>query len=343
MRKISLAFNEANLAVMGLYEMVYDMYVDLQTIYHSAIERLDKSSISLPDKADDMCRSQVRQILGGFLSSYTSFFSRDYEKLHINTYGLRGFSMLEVKHKAGTLQIIIRDITFHSFLESLLMMVVRIIAQRRNRQHPENEIDLVLGEVNEHIASLAAQYRKRIPVPPDNEIVRENNQLFVYSQFSLISCNQKKHTIIFDTFHAEKLDSTGFYHLPIHRCTTCGRIFVGKYTLDFYQREFGKIYVALQNDQTTDYPTAFANLCPESELHSLGYNVVEGRMSETDRRNLLIQLLQSGKMTYFEISRDIKNAIHTQQHLPFRTPAIAKWKSDLEFLSKYIEDHDRFK
>lgn len=164
MSKISLAFNEANLAVMGLYDTVYDMYVDLQTIYHSAIEQLDNSSISLPDKTEDMCRSQVRQVLEGFLSSHSSFFSRDYEKLHINTYGLRGFSMLEVKHGARALQIIIRDITFHSFLEKLLMIVVRIIAQRKNRQHPENEIDLVLGEVNEYIDALAAQYRKRIPV-----------------------------------------------------------------------------------------------------------------------------------------------------------------------------------
>lgn len=343
MRKISLAFNEANLAVMGLYETVYDMYVNLQTIYHSAIEHLDKSSILLPDQADDMCRNQVRQILEGFLSSHTSFFSRDYDKLHINTYGLRDFSMLEVKHGARALQIMIRDITFHSFLEALLMIVVRIIAQRKNRQHPENEIDLVLVEVNEHIVSLAAQYRKRIPIPPDNEIVRKDNQLFVYSQFSLISCNQKKHTIVSDTFCAEKLDSTGFYHLPIHRCTTCHRKFVGKYTLDFYQREFGKFYVAVQNDRTADYPSAFTGLHSESKLHSRGYNVVEGKLSETDRRNLLIQLLQSGKMTYFEISRDIKNAIHTQQHLPFRAPAVAKWKSDLEFLSNYIEDHGEFK
>ena len=46
MSKISLAFNEANLAVMGLYDTVYDMYVDLQTIYHSAIEQLDKETLA---------------------------------------------------------------------------------------------------------------------------------------------------------------------------------------------------------------------------------------------------------------------------------------------------------
>ena len=179
MRKISVAFNEANLAVMGLYETVYDMYVNLQTIYHSAIEHLDKSSILLPDQADDMCRNQVRQILEGFLSSHTSFFSRDYDKLHINTYGLRDFSMLEVKHGARALQIMIRDITFHSFLEALLMIVVRIIAQRKNRQHPENEIDLVLVEVNEHIVSLAAQYRKRIAVTSTNKKVSEDDQCII--------------------------------------------------------------------------------------------------------------------------------------------------------------------
>ena len=89
--------------------------------------------------------------------------------------------------------------------------------------------------------------------------------------------------------------------------------------------------------------SAFEGLKAESQLHSYGYNVVEGQMSEIERRNLLIRLLQSGEMTYFEICRDIKNAIHTQQHLAFRASAVAKWKSDLAFLSKYIERHSKFK
>lgn len=339
MNKMSLAFDESNLAVMGLYDAVYDMYVDLQAIYNSAIEQLDTSTLSFPDKADDACRSQVRQVLEGFLSSHTSFFSRDYDILHINAYGMKGFSMFETKHRARALQVTIRYITFHSFLEELFLVVVRTIAQRRNRQYPGNEIDVVFEDVNQHIDSLAAQYRKRIPVPPANRIVNEDTHLFVYYQFSLISCNQKKHTIVSDTFCAEKLDGSGFYNLPIHRCATCGRKFAGKYTLDFYQREFGKIRVAVQKDLTTDNPSAFEDLKPESELHSQGYNVVEGQMSETERRNLLIRLLQSEEVTYFEICRDIKNAIHTQQHLPFRAPAVAKWKSDLEFLSKFIESY----
>ena len=343
MSKTSLSFNEANLAIMGLYDTVYDMYTNLRTIYGTAIEQFDSTHLPFPRKADDACRSQVRRVLDAFLSHHTSFFSRDYDKLHINAYGLNDFSMLDVQHGKKPLHITVRFITFHSFLDELFCIIIRIIAQRRNRQYPEREIDVVFEEVNQHIDSLATQYRKRILVTPSNRMVCEDNHLFVYSQFSLISCNQKKHTIVSDTFCAEKIDGSGFYNLPVHRCTSCGRKFIGKYTLDFYQREYGKIYVAVQKDCDTDQPSAFTGLHPETKLHSLGYNVVEGQMSETDRRNLLILLLQSGKITYFEICRDIKNAIHTQQHLPFRTPAVAKWKSDLIFLSNYIEDHSEFK
>ena len=342
MNKTILAFNEANLAIMGLYDAVYDMYVDLHTIYSSAIEQLDTTKISFPRMADDACKSQVRRVLDAFLSHHTSFFSRDYNKLHINAYGLNGFSMLDVRHGNQPLQITVRFITFHSFLEELFAIVVRVLALRRNRQNPYVELDSVYEEVNQHIDSLAAQYRKRIAAAPANKKVSEDTHLFVYVQFSLISCNQKKHTVVSDMFCAEKLNGTGFYNLPIHRCATCGRKFVGKYTLDFYQKEFGKIRVAVQKDLTTDNPSAFEGLRAESQLHSQGYNVVEGQMSETERRNLLIRLLQSGEMTYFAICRDIKNAIHTQQHLPFHAPAVAKWKSDLEFLSKYIESHSEF-
>lgn len=342
MSKATLAFNEANLAVMGMYDTVYGMYVDLLTIYNSAIEQLDTSTLSFPDKADNVCRSQVRQALDSFLSHHTSFFSRDYEKLHINAYGLKGFSMFETKPGASGLQVTVRDITFHSFLEELFMVVVRVIAQRRNRQYPGSEIDVVFEEMNQHIVSLAAQYRKRIPVTQTNGAISIDHQLFVYSQFAIISCNHKKHTIVSDTLYVEKLDGTGFYILPIHRCTTCGRKFVGKYTLDYYQREYGKIRVNAQKDCDADHPTGFTSLRLESELHSHGYNVVEGQLSESERRGLLIQLLKSGEMTYFEISRDIKNSIHMQQHLPFRAHALAKWKSDLEFLSKYIDSHDEY-
>lgn len=336
MGKNTLAFNEANIAVMGLYDVVYDMYVALRATYNSAIENIDTSTLSFSDKADVACKKQVRQVLDSFLSSHTSFFSRDYEKLHINAFGLQGFSMLEVKHGEKDLQVTVSGITFHAFLDKLLMVVVRVMAQRRNRQHPGHEIDVVLEEVNQHIESLAAQCRKRIFVEQPACTISDDNSLFVFSQFSLTSCNQNHHAVVADSYCAKKLDGSGFYNLPIHRCTTCGRKFVGKYTLEFYQKEFGKIHVALQKDCDTNHPNVFADFRMESELHSHGYNVVEGQMSEADRRDLLIQLLHSKKMSYFEICRDIKNAIHTQQHLPLRSSAVAKWKSDLVYLSQYI-------
>lgn len=343
MSKLLCAFNESNLAVMGLYDTVYDMYIELKHIYNSTIKQLDTTKPSFPEKVDDMCRNQVRQVIESFLSSHTSFFSNDYVELHINAYGLKGFSMLETKHGANPLQVIVSYITFRSFLDKFLMVVVRIIAQRRNRQAPYKAIDIVFEEVNQYIDSLAAQYRKRIPMSSVNQASSENNHLFVYSQFSQISCNQKKHHIVPDAFCAEKCDGSGFYSIPIHCCETCGRKFVGKYTLDYYQKEFGPICIVAQKDSTTDSPNAFPCLNQESELHAQGYNVVEGQMSEEERRCLLISLLQSRKMTFFEISRDIKNAIHMQQHLPLRTSAVAKWKRDLEFLSKYIESHSEFK
>ena len=41
MSKLLCAFNESNLAVMGLYDTVYDMYIELKHIYNSTIKQLD--------------------------------------------------------------------------------------------------------------------------------------------------------------------------------------------------------------------------------------------------------------------------------------------------------------
>ena len=249
--------------------------------------------------------------------------------------------MLDTKHEKP-LQITITYISFRAFLEELLIVIVRILAQRQNRQDPFKALKRVYEEVNDHIQALVVQYRDRISVNTVPEGCNENPYLYAYSHFSLISCNQNNHTIVPDMYCAEKLDGSGFYRLPIHRCSTCGRKFIGKYTLDYYQKQFGRIYVIAKKELVTGATGAFESLHLETELHTRGYNVVENGMSEKERRNFLIRLLESGEMTYFEISRDIKTAIHTQQNLPSHSAAVAKWKSDLAFLSEFIENHSEF-
>lgn len=333
------SFNEGNLAIMGLYDTVLSLYIDLKLIYQSTFEQFNGVSLSTLQNIDEACRAHVRKRLERFLSSYTAFFTNEYEKLHINRFGLHLFSMLDVKRSTQPFHVDINIITFHLFLERLLIIIVRIISQRKNRSSPAYEFERVYQDVNNHITTLLNQYRKHILTPLTTKSNNEDNQLFLYSQFAFISCNQKKHKIVTDIHCAEKLDGSGYYNLPIHRCLTCGRKFVGKYTLYHYEKEFGKIHVETRKDLYNNNQLGFNNLKRESDLHSHGYNVASGQLSETERRNLLVNLMHSGKMTYFEISRDIKNAIHTQQHLHSRSSAVIKWKSDLEFLSKYMEKY----
>lgn len=340
MSKKTSAFNEANLAIMGIYDVVYEVYTNLKTVYGSTIDQLDKSKTIFPDKIDDMCRGHVRKILESFVSNNTGFFTKDYERIHTNAFGLKGFSLLDSKHEKP-LQITITYISFRTFLEELLIVIVRILAQRQNRQDPFKALERVYMEVNNHIQALIVQYRERISVNTEPEGYKENPYLYVYSQFSLISCNQNNHTIVPDMYCAEKLDGSGFYRLPIHRCKTCGRKFVGKYTLNYYQKQYGNIYIIAQNEPVTVASGSYKGFDSETELHSRGYNVAERGMSEKERRNFLIRLIESGEMTYFEICRDLKSAIHAQQNLPSHAPCISKWKSDLIFLSEYVENNSK--
>ena len=77
----------------------------------------------------------------------------------------------------------------------------------------------------------------------------------------------------------------------------------------------------------------------ESELHQYGYNVVDGRMSEEERRLLLVELLKEKKMTRFQIMRDIENAIGLFDDDYRFLNAVSKWKSDLLFISEYSMSH----
>ena len=168
-----------------------------------------------------------------------------------------------------------------------------------------------------------------IPVLPQTMllegVVRE---LTVYKTLYNISCNVNKHSVI-PSIGVLEVDDREI-SIPLHYCEMCKKAFIGKESLKFYTKTCGDF-------QTTIYeePDYFGDL-QRSELYRYGYNVRADGMSRKQRRNLLVSLYETRKLTEFQIRRDLeKNIFMFKNNKSFRF-AVKKWNEDLEFFNLYL-------
>lgn len=89
-------------------------------------------------------------------------------------------------------------------------------------------------------------------------------------------------------------------------------------------------------DNGTGWAKAFNT---RSKLHRLGYHVGESsNLSETERRGLLRNLIETGKISELEVVNHLEMLIHLNRNKPSMAYACECWKSDLLYLN-HVLDH----
>ena len=78
-----------------------------------------------------------------------------------------------------------------------------------------------------------------------------------------------------------------------------------------------------------------------SELMLYGYNVREGYLTETERRDILSWIIDSGLLTKSKIIKDLQFKINYNGKKSDNWRAKKKWEDDLLFVSQYIEGNVR--
>lgn len=165
--------------------------------------------------------------------------------------------------------------------------------------------------------------------------------LIPYKNLKLISCNQNHHDVREAICRRKLYKADASIRIPVHQCITCGKLFVGETTIIIFERYYGHIIAKYEGEEGnyTENEYFYYDL-GESKLHSLGYNVVEGRMTEGQRHQMLIDLYTDGEITFFEICRDLEYAIRLFGKNRKMVNAVKKWKRDLEFFNNWIANHN---
>lgn len=335
---------EEYLMQVGIYEETYDLYVKLIGIYDAAYSgfcevinaRNEKLPIELDKKLDEIARKESRKEIEDYLAEYTYVFTDRYPRLHTSAKTMTRFSMLDYKWVKYTKHI--WQVSFNTFLKRFFDLIVRIISNRIRYEKPLTSDERILSEIEKYMANaLVMANQDRYSLSKDNA-VSDRNELFVFRSLSSISCNINKHNVVPKLFVTKTIENETPILIPIHYCETCGRSFIGLQTFNTFEKKHGKFYAKKNKEELyTSDSNFFINLNVESKLHSLGYNVIVGELSEKERRHILIYLLENKKISYFEIHRDITNSINIFKNVETHQLAVEKWKSDLDFIDSYVK------
>lgn len=338
MDDIQFALTPINLALLGEYDDFYELYSQIHTVYNDKLsELIDSKDSWVPcEKITNAIYKDVRPLLRSFQNDKINVFTGEFQWLPLraqptrnfidNCYGIKIVAPLKFRYVFYG---------FTDFLKNYEWLVIRHITIYKKELNLWAARESVINDVNRHINALTNYYQKNHIASGISQKEADflDDRIYIFYNLSSISCNRKNHKVIPMLKCFSLLDDSSSISVPVHYCETCHKYFIGIEVLKIYQKEYGDFLILLSNDDL-DRNTFFSG--GESKLHQAGYNVQEGVYTEKQRRRILIALYESKKLSEFEITRDLHNAIHRFQYHPNFTIALRKWKSDLMFFKEHI-------
>lgn len=339
MDDIEFALTPISLALLCEYDDFYELYSQIHTVFSDKLsELIDTKDSWVPcEKITNAIYKDIRPLLRSFQNDKINVFTGEFQNLPLraqptrnfidNCYWLKRIAPLKFKYVFYG---------FTDFLKNYEWLVIRHITIRKKEMNLWAARESVINDVNRHINALIKYYKKSHVTSgiSQNKADIFDDRICIFNNLSSISCNRKNHKVIPTLKCFSLLDGSSSISVPVHYCETCHKYFIGIEVLKIYQKEYGDFLIVLSNDNL-DGNTFFSG--GESKLHQAGYNVQEGVYSEKQRRRILVALYESGKLSEFEITRDLHSAIHKFQYHPNFTNALRKWKSDLMFFKEYIK------
>lgn len=351
-----------NLALDGSLELFVELYEKTQNIY---LELLKKDPDIKKDQKrwDELARPQLlpefNHVLWKRLRLFTKaisflqftekhfarFMFLDEQKIRSFEYArefelawiARGFMPLNDRHlKRDDPLFEFREtvISLEKFVGYFKLMVFRAVYDELRKSDPSYTIFRARKEVEDCICERIKMRRDECIIPNNPKHPPTEKPLFLYHSLKLTGCRQNSHCLETRKYYARHIDGKNTVVLPAHYCKTCGRYLFGATSLSFFKESCGQFIV--RTDRSYLGPAADWYSCGESELHRLGYNVINGQLSLTERRNILVGILEGRQLSFFEIVATLEQNIRVFGNHNKMQAAVGKWKSDLMYINEYM-------
>ena len=347
--KRTYAASPESFNMLGLYDEVYSLYEEINEASERIMQANANPHTGVYQRGTfdlhDLSLSTIKKILNPFYAKNISLFTDEYEKMFVNTEALRNVYFvkcnMDIDRKTHQYVYSHKFYPFKCFPETLEYIAVKILLTYKKNKNPSLTFDDVLKDINFRLKMLTSQaWSERKVDLSQEEIPFECRQLHVFRSLHQVSCVRNSHDLVPDTRILPLVgrNKTGV-RLPIHRCNTCCREFIGFESYKLFCGEYGLLFFERITDEDLS-AMDFFGFKAESKLHRMGYNVVDGQLSEKERRSILTMLLETNTMRYSEICSDIEKAIRLFQSRPNYMVAVDKWRRDLEFLGNYVMDQE---
>lgn len=332
------ALNASNLAVLGALDEFYDVYCAIESVYENQrklfVEQNGSDKTLWAMDLDELARKDVRNLCEPIMNKYRYLFDPEQGYIFATAFGFRVFSYLNVKTDFVNHRYIIKYISFREFLERFQFVVTRLLHKRVTKEKPKYAFERLAAEINARIDSLAKTKASDCIIGPAATTPATAAPLYLFDMLSSTLCYRQDHPVVPARFIADRADGTGQLVLPVHYCNYCNKYFIGTKTLAQFEKDYGKVIV--ERRKLTDADDGFSMFRTESRLHQLGYNVIDGNMSEEGRRRLLVYLLDHKRISYLDMCSTIEQNIRMFQNSYRHHLAVTKWKSDLKYIGDYV-------
>ena len=189
-------------------------------------------------------------------------------------------------------------------------------------------------DVETHIKEHMKLRREECVISNDAGIPPTTEPLYIYDALNNTACKLSRHQVMLRKYYAQHIDGKRLVVLPVHYCETCNRYMIGSLSLSLFRGFCGKFLVStigVGTDGSREW-----TLQGESKLHQLGYNVVAGQLSPAERKSILISIVESKQLTFFEVIATIEQDIRIFENNKRMQNAVEKWRSDLQFINEYM-------
>ena len=334
--------NQNNLAVIGVMDDFYQLYCEIKDIYETKRKEFVKENqlrTPLWSKVwDEMCLKEVRKACEPILNKCLYIFSDEYQRFFSNAYAFQNFSFINsAKINCYNISNSSSILSYKSFSEFLIdIQIIMACTNHRWKNNIDSNYSFSQSwiEINQNIKKIAQTKRIECEAIEEMQEPITNTVLYLFNKLSSTSCYKFEQPVVPARFIATTVTTGRNISLPVHYCNYCKKYFIGIKTLAVFEKTFGKLIIDKKSISEMEYDFGCFSL--ESKLHKLGYNVINGRLSEEERKNLLIYLIENQMISYLDLCSTIEQNIKLFQNSYRHRLAVEKWKIDLKAIGEYV-------
>lgn len=338
-RRVIFQFTPLAVARLGVYDDFYDLFSEFNALYETITievkEELRKNYIrdfkayfkSHEDVVDRSAKPYAMRLVLPYFKKYLSFFTSENLDVTYDTAYEISFNYLRFQYDFNKRK------NFTDFLRDFQIWISKYIYCK---QHSNSDrlyswaYDSQINIINDYVKQYVEEHSLLEIYDAGDELLESDyHTLYVYDNLSSVGCRVNHHALDAKCIVCGLTSSNQYVKLPVHYCSDCDKVFIGRTTLKLFEKEYGKLTMKRKN---LDGNTGLSSLSPESVLYQYGYNVSDGR-TDKERQDLLLTLLEKGLVKYDVMVACLEFNIKVHTNHP---EAVGKWIRDLKFIGNHV-------